>query len=198
MARHSAASSIASSALPALDDSSAPHAHLPELRIAYLADTPEIVPRIAAWQHLTWGHLPGALSLQQRESRLHAHLQRLAIPTTFVAWLGDEAVGAAALIANDMPALPEWIPWLASVFVAPEVRRQGIGAHLVERVAGEAVALGYPRLYLYTLDQMDFYASLGWQRSHLRAYRGHDMTVMTRDLVVHPPRFPITPAVTAP
>jgi predicted N-acetyltransferase YhbS len=194
MARHS----VASSALPVVDGSSAPHAHPPELRIAYLADTPEVVPLIAAWQHETWGHLPGARSQQQRETRLLAHLQRLAIPSTFVAWLGDEAVGTAALIANDMPALPEWIPWLASVFVASEVRRQGIGAHLVERVAAEAVALGYPRLYLYTLDQMALYTSLGWQHSHVRAYRGHDMTVMTRDLVVQPPRFPVTPAVTAP
>jgi hypothetical protein len=61
----------------------------------------------------------------------------------------------------------------------------------VQRVAAEALTLGYPRLYLYTPDQMHFYETMGWQTSHQRPYRGAEMTVMTRDLIVNPP-----PAVT--
>jgi GNAT superfamily N-acetyltransferase len=88
-----------------------------------------------------------------------------------------------------MPALNAWIPWLSALYVVPKHRRQGIGALLVERVAAEALSLGYPRVYLYTLDQMPFYGRLGWHTSHVRHYRAHEMTVMARDLIVHPPRL---------
>ena len=161
--------------------------HLQDVQLLYLADCPHLIPLVAEWQHSQWGQLAGARTLEQRNIRLQEHLQRNALPTTFVAWHNGNPVGCAGLVANDLEALPEWIPWLASVFVLPEMRRQGIGAALVERVAAEAAGLGYPRLYLYTLDQMHFYRQLGWQLSHVRFYRGHDMSVMTRDLIVKPP-----------
>jgi GNAT superfamily N-acetyltransferase len=169
-----------------------------ELRIDYLAERPQFVPLIAEWQHKTWGHLPGARTYEQIVERLQAHLQRNAIPVTFVAWVDGVPAGCASLVANDMKPLPDWIPWLASVFVMPEFRRQGIGAKVVERVAAEATSLGYPRLYLYTLDQMHFYEELGWQTSHVRFYRDHDMTVMARDLIVNPPRVSAETAPAAP
>lgn len=153
----------------------------------YLADTPELIPVVAGWQHAEWGNFVGTRTLQQRQERLQQHLQRNAMPTTFVAWLNGEPVGSASLIANDMPALSAWIPWLSALYVLPEHRRQGIGSKLVERVAAEAVTLGYPRIYLYTLDQMSFYAARGWQMSHVRHYRAHNMTVMARDLIINPP-----------
>ena len=162
------------------------HAHHP-VQLRYLADTPEIVPLLAKWHHKQWGHLTEARTVEQRKARLKHHLQRDAIPTTFVAWVNDQPIGSASLIANDMPELAEWIPWLANVLVDEEYRRQGIGAMLIQRVAAAAAHLGYPRLYLYTLDQMHLYASLGWQISHVRFHRGYDMTVMIRDLIVNPP-----------
>jgi GNAT superfamily N-acetyltransferase len=158
-----------------------------DIQIDYLAGKPKIIPLLAKWHHQQWGHLVGASTLAQRKARLKYHLQRKAIPTTFVAWHYDKPVGSASLVANDMAILPEWIPWLANVYVLPEYRRQGIGARLVQRVAAEALDLGYPRLYLYTPDQMHFYETMGWLTSHLRHYRGAEMTVMMRDLIVNPP-----------
>lgn len=161
---------------------------LQEIQIRHLAETPEIIPLLAKWHHDQWGYLPGARTLAQRITRLQDHLQRDAIPATVVAWKDGQPVGSASLVANDMEVLAEWIPWLANVFVLPQYRRQGIGAQLVEGIASATINLGYPRLYLYTLDQAHFYEELGWHISHVRFYRGHDMTVMTRDLIVSPPR----------
>ena len=158
-----------------------------KVQVTYLADSPEMIPQVAAWQYAEWSNYPGARTLEQREERLQEHLQRGAIPTTFVAWEEAKPVGIASLVASDMEALPEWIPWLASVFVLPDHRCHGIGSTLVERVASEAVALGYPRLYLFTPDRMNFYRRLGWQDSHERFYRETTVTVMTRDLIVKPP-----------
>jgi GNAT superfamily N-acetyltransferase len=158
-----------------------------EVEIRYLADTPEVTPLLAQWHYEQWRHLPGARTIEQRIKRLQAHLQRDTIPTTFVAWIAGKPVGNASLIANEIEALSEWIPWLANVYVLPDYRRRGIGTQLVERVAAETVALGYPRLYLYTMDQTHFYEALGWRLSHMRRLRGHDMSVMARDLIVRPP-----------
>lgn len=155
--------------------------------LTYLSDNPELIPLIAEWQDKQWGHFAGSRTLEQRKSSLQFHLQRNAIPTTFVAWKEGQPVGSASLVANDMEMLPEWIPWLASVYVLPAYRRQGVATMLIQRVSAEAAHLGYPRLYLYTLDQMRLYESLGWQISHQRHYRGEEMTVMTRDLIVKPP-----------
>ena len=162
--------------------------HDPPIQLSYLADTPEIIPTLAKWHDRQWGHLAGARTLAQRKAHLKHHLQRNAIPTTFVAWHQGQPIGSASLIANDMAVLPQWIPWLANVFVQSEYRKRGIGSMLVERVAAESLSLGYPRLYLYTPDQMHLYSTLGWQISHQRHYRGTEMTVMIRDLIVNPPR----------
>jgi GNAT superfamily N-acetyltransferase len=174
-------------AQPETDPKFVQHVVQLEVQLSYLAETSELIPLLAEWHHTQWGTLVGARTLEQRMARLKHHLQRNAIPTTFVAWVNQQPVGSASLVANDMEVLAEWIPWLANVYVLPEFRRQGIGARLVQRVASEAANLGYPRLYLYTLDQMHLYEWLGWQTSHVRHYRGHDMTVMTRDLIANPP-----------
>ena len=166
--------------------------------ITPLADVPELIPLVAEWQHTEWGNFVGARTLEQRKTRLQQHLQRNAMPTTFVAWRIGEPVGSASLIANDMPALSAWMPWLSALYVLPEQRCQGIGSRLVEQIAAEAINLGYPRLYLYTLDQMPFYTARGWQTSHVRHYRAHDMTVMARDLIVNPPQVMATSLATAP
>ncbi len=164
-----------------------------ELRISYLADTPEIIPLIAKWQNDQWGYLDGAPTFEQRKARLKHHLGRTAIPITFVAWKGEQPVGCASLVGSDMNVLAEWSPWLASVYVLPDCRHQGIGSQLVQRIATEAATLGYPRIYLYTEDQMHLYETLGWQFSHQCTYRGYEMTVMTRDLIVKPPPATVSP-----
>jgi N-acetylglutamate synthase-like GNAT family acetyltransferase len=70
-------------------------------------------------------------------------------------------------------------PWLAGVFVAPDHRRCGIGAALVQRIIDEAKALGVQRLYLYTPSAEHFYSRLGWALVEHTSYRGANVTVMS-------------------
>jgi GNAT superfamily N-acetyltransferase len=95
-----------------------------------------------------------------------------------VALADGQLLGSASLVAQDMEIHPELSPWLASVYVAPEFRRQGIGSALVERVVGEARALGVSRLHLYTPDKEGFYARLGWHTLERVDYRDHHVAVM--------------------
>ena len=154
------------------------------MHIDYLADHRAFIPTLARWHHAQWSYLSPGDSLERRVERLHKHAGKSQIPVTFVAYNRAEdetetVVGSASLIAQDMDTHPELSPWLASVYVAAEQRRQGIGSALVRRVAAEAAALDVVKLYLFTPDQERFYARLGWTRSEQCIYRGYPQVVMT-------------------
>lgn len=147
--------------------------------LAYLADCPTAIPQLAAWHQAQFGYLSPGRTTAERVERFQAHLQRNAIPTTFVALQDGAPAGSASLVVNDMSILPDLTPWLAGVYVAPDHRRTGLGATLVRRVMQEAAALGVGRLYLYTHDRMTFYRTLGWQVIAPYEYRGYLVTVMS-------------------
>jgi GNAT superfamily N-acetyltransferase len=157
-----------------------------QLTLHYLSDHPDLVPILAEWQHGQFGFLSPATSLEQRLARYATHTGHCQVPTTFVAHLDGVPVGCASLVANDMFDRPELTPWLASVYVLPDFRRQGIGAALVNRVVEEARALAQPQVYLYTTDRVPFYTLLGWQEVERRLYRNHDVAIMVRPLTGTP------------
>jgi predicted N-acetyltransferase YhbS len=149
--------------------------------IQYLADGPQHIPALAAWHYAQWGELNPANDAAARIERFQKHLQKSAIPTTFVACNGDELLGSASLVTSDLDMRPQLTPWLASVFVAPAARNQGVGAAIVQRVMAEARAVGVPRLHLFTLDREAFYTRLGWQLLERAIYRDHEIAIMAVD-----------------
>ncbi|WP_425618428.1 GNAT family N-acetyltransferase [Anatilimnocola sp. NA78] len=149
------------------------------LQILPLAARPHSIPRLAAWHFGEWGKLNPTNDVAARSIKLQQHLQQHAIPTTFVAVEGAELLGSAALVEQDLDLRPEYTPWLASVFVAPQHRARGIGRQLVQRVMAEAKAQHVTKLYLFTFHHERFYASLGWQHLENAIYRGEPITIMT-------------------
>ena len=133
------------------------------MRIDNVADHPEFVETVARWQWEEWGHHDPADSLAARIADIGAQTDPDRIPTTFVALDGDNPLGSASLVADDMSAHPELTPWLASVYVAPAARGAGVASALVRRVVQLAAALGVARLYLYTESARGLYEKLGWR-----------------------------------
>jgi GNAT superfamily N-acetyltransferase len=151
-------------------------------RIEYLADHPHVLQTLAAWHHAQWNYLNPQRTLAERIAKLQRHLQRGAIPTTFVALDGDALLGSASLVECDLSKRPDLTPWLAGVFVAPEHRNQGIGDALVARVEQEARDLGFAKLYLFTPDRTPFYARRGWKSFAQDDCHGQPITLMSLDL----------------
>ncbi len=147
------------------------------VRIVPLADCPEAAPQLAAWHFAQWGWMNPANTIEARIARFERHMTP-GSPTTFVALLDGLPVGSASLTETDMTTRPDLTPWLASVFVAPHARRNGIGGALVDRVVQEAARDGVPEMYLFTPDQMPLYASLGWQIVEQVTYQGELETIM--------------------
>lgn len=149
------------------------------MTIEYLADHLEFLPTLARWQHGEWGHLRPGDTLEARMARLREQTGRGHIPQTVVALADGNVLGSASLVRHDMDTRLELTPWLGGVFVAPEYRRQGIGAQLVRRIMAEAGAWKVPVLYLYTVHSETFYASLGWSLQEHTAYREQKVAIMT-------------------
>ncbi|OAH97468.1 GCN5 family acetyltransferase [Methylomonas methanica] len=152
------------------------------MTIINLSQEPYQIPTLAKWHQAEWADLNPGQTLEQRIDRMQAYLSSALIPSTFIYKHEDQLAGSAAIIESDMDTRPELTPWLASVYVAPEFRRKGIGAKLVKHVMLQAKTAGVAKLYLFTPDQADFYKKLGWTALTDEYYRNHRVTVMSVEL----------------
>lgn len=148
------------------------------MEIANLKEHAEFIPTMAVWHHDQWGYLNPGGSVEKRIFSLEAELESDEIPKTFVAVSGEKLLGSASLIPHDMKTRMELTPWLASVFVDPELREKGIGSALVRHVVKEAGSLNYRTIYLYTPDRMVFYEGLGWTFIERADQKGHQVDIM--------------------
>jgi N-acetylglutamate synthase-like GNAT family acetyltransferase len=97
---------------------------------------------------------------------------------------GKTLLGSASLVPQDLQVRQELSPWMATVFVAPEYRKNGVGSTLVNRVVQEAGRLNTETVYLFTPDKEKFYAALGWLVIERILYRGEQQSIMK----IHPQR----------
>ena len=151
------------------------------IRIESLADHPHHVSTVARWRWDEWGLEadPGG-SAEAWAARLYQHT-RDSIPTTFIGLDdGENVVGVVSLTQNDLLIRPDLTPWLASLFVLPAMRDQGLGAALVRHAEAHAASLLVDQLYLFTDTAEHLYRQLGWQVMEHVVYRGKDETVMVK------------------
>ncbi len=151
-------------------------------KILDMGNIPEALPLLAKWHHDQWGFLNPGKTLEKRMKNMQDHLAGEKIPKTFVAVKDEEILGSAAIVVSDMDDRPDLTPWLASVFVDKDKRRQGTGAKLVNKVVKYAEGIGVETLYLFTPDKEKFYTSLGWETIEERVYHDCNVTIMK----IHP------------
>lgn len=149
------------------------------MHLANLKDHRDFIPTLAAWHHAQWSELNPQKTIEMRIAALERHLEGGPLPVTFIAVEDGRPVGSASLVERDLATHAHLAPWLASVYVASEHRRRGIGGQLVRRVVEEAARLAVERLYLFTLDQEPFYTELGWSLLERNHFQGHAIAVMT-------------------
>lgn len=152
------------------------------MNIVDLKDEPGLLQTLAEWHHLEWSYLNPQTDFQMRLIEMQSYLDDELVPSTFIAKEENILLGSAAIVSHDMDILPDLSPWLASVFVASEHRRKGVASQLVKHIENKAKTENIASLYLYTPDREDFYLKLGWIVMEHKSYRGHNVSIMTKQL----------------
>lgn len=146
--------------------------------IKYLADCKEHIPTLAQWFHDAWGYLDEESSVERGIKKLKECLSYDKIPLTIVAEKDSELLGSASIVEYDMDTHKHLSPWLASVYVKSEHRRNGIGTILVKRMIEESKKLGIKKFYLFTPDMNRFYDKIGWKTIEEPEYKNQKVYVM--------------------
>jgi N-acetylglutamate synthase-like GNAT family acetyltransferase len=149
------------------------------MRIDYLDQHREHVATLAAWHHAEWGHLYDHWTLDVARDELAEHAQRRSLPTTLVLIDNDKPIGSVSLVLEDAPEFnDEGSPWLASLFVVPEMRGRGLGVQLVQAAVETAARENIAHLFLFTPDHASFYQRLGWRLITRTSLKGTPVDLM--------------------
>jgi predicted N-acetyltransferase YhbS len=152
--------------------------------IQYLADHPQHLPAVAAWQQAQFGYLTPTATLEDRTERLRRSLQKDTLPMAFIALSESGALlGSAGILAATITH-KHLSPWLSSVYVPGEFRGNGIASALSLHAIAEAARLGFDQLYLFTPHNETLYARLGWSTFERIGYNGVPLTLMERRTAV--------------
>jgi GNAT superfamily N-acetyltransferase len=132
--------------------------------IDFLFDLPQHVETSAAWIYADRTHYYPQETRADALQKARSCLNKGEIPFALVAHNGAEPAGMVCLLKNNAPPnFAQLTPWLASLYVDPRFRGQGLEAALLTRAIAEVKLLGYTALYLWTDDEKDWYRHQGWQ-----------------------------------
>ncbi len=79
---------------------------------------------------------------------LRTHTQKDKVPFTVVALANGVPVGSCCVVENDCVHRPQYAPWVAAVFVKPEMRMQGVASKVLQEAAAIATRAGIEGLYI--------------------------------------------------
>jgi len=130
---------------------------------SYLGEQPQHIETIARWHQAQWQHISPQHSVESRIRLYASYTSSPEVPFCLLATQQGQPVGSASIVECDMETRAELSPWLASVYVHPAFRQQGIATQLIRRCIDLAAQSDAERLYLFTPDQAAFYQKRGWQ-----------------------------------
>ena len=151
----------------------------PVLEIVDFYYHPELLETIVGWHLVEWP----SDSTAKRTENLSAHLVSDTIPSTYVALLNREPIGAVSLVSYKRLGGIEGSLWMANLLVQDSFRGQGVGRMLVRYAETRALQLGSGKFFLSAKkDLQAFYQSLGWLVVSERDLRGEALVIMSKEL----------------
>lgn len=155
-----------------------------DMEVKDLADCSQ---HITALSHLWFNELgkqwiPNA-SVERAENTYQAHLNSDNFPLTLVAISNNQPIAMVSLRDND-GIREDLMPWLGSLIVHPDYRKQGVGEKLIALAKQRARKMGHEKLYLFALDPAlpEWYGKLGWKCIGIDKLYHHPVTVMEIDI----------------
>lgn len=109
------------------------------------------------WKH--WGSQENYMFY--RDCMKHSCENNSELPRFYIVIQNHSIVGSYALLTNDLISRQDLTPWLACLFVIPELRGNKLGSILLQHACKEAHKKGFEYLYLCT-EIEGYYEKYGW------------------------------------
>ncbi|MBP7370954.1 MAG: GNAT family N-acetyltransferase [Arenimonas sp.] len=152
-------------------------------RIERWSGQPGVAEQLAAWHVREWQNVFPEWTEQKAIEEFHAQLRDNHLPATWLAYQDQQLVGSISALLEDAPELNDVAgPWLASFYVVPECRGQGVGQQLIIAAKNAVANLGYPQWYLFTPHHQEYYSKYGWQLHERRHLHGERVALMAQRL----------------
>lgn len=161
-----------------------------DIDIVPLSRIPHCAPILAHWSYVQW-YRNRPIEFKVVLAAYQARAQSLTIPLTLVALVRGLPVGMVSLKLDDLWSRRDLNPWLASLYVHPLYRHQGIASQLMKRLVSEASAQGIHRLHLFIGgEEYDllhrYYLDRGWQHLDYAIDNDqHPTEIFSLDLAPH-------------
>ncbi len=153
------------------------------IEIKLLADCPHCIPQLARlwFEEIGCQWIPGA-TIEQAKQTYIEHLNNDELPLTVIAIHKNQAIGMISLRAYD-GIREDLTPWLGSLVIQADYRKQGLGTLLIEIIKAQAKEMGFDKLYLFVLDAslLEWYQYLGWKKIGVDTFKQHPVIVMESD-----------------
>jgi GNAT superfamily N-acetyltransferase len=150
-----------------------------KLEVKQLSECPECLTTVGTWIYEEWWskryNTPEVVL-----SQLRTHTRKDLVPCTVVAFADGTPIGSCCVIENDCVHRPQYSPWVAAVYVKPEMRRRGVASVILQEAAAIATRIGVAGLYIDCLAiTAPVYEKNGW-RIYEREVGDKDSVVMLR------------------
>lgn len=97
----------------------------------------------------------------------------------FAGFLDETLIGTISVVDSDL-ADSSLTPWLASLWVNPQYRNQGIAKRLIDYSVTNIHSYTIETVYLFTDTLADFYVKLGWTVLEKRMLHTYPITILYR------------------
>ena len=150
----------------------------------YLANHPAYIEEVAQLKYNQWLHTSPDRPWHTWLSEIEESARKDAPPLTLVALTGTSAeqhelAGFVTLVDMGEKAGQESKLWMITLYVKEPWRRQGIGAHLIQRCVQECKRWQRKALYLWTESKAltNYYTRHGWKLLGTDEETGEDVMV---------------------
>ncbi|TXR53184.1 GNAT family N-acetyltransferase [Reinekea thalattae] len=118
------------------------------MKLAYLADHPDLLPTVAEWFFNQWGASEFTPTVEALAEKLKLSANKNQLPIMFLSFVDDQLIGTAELKFRNIAEYPDYRYWLDGVFISEQHRNLGYATELINFAEEKAKTLNIPALYL--------------------------------------------------
>ncbi len=150
------------------------------MNISLLSDYPDETATIAKWYFDEWASKVPNVTQAMVFNDLSKKASNQDIPLIIIAHEGGKLIGVIELKLRENKHYPDYVHWVAGVFVDPSNRGKGIGKALLNEAKRVAVCRGVQTLYLQCESHnIELYKSQGFQILHDATSNNVETTIMS-------------------